>query len=105
MKLSPKAANILPECEKRGETPKMWAGKMLVGGGLGLGPGFRTELDHWEESRGGMMAGRTGKLEDLGQGDLMEGLQVPKFMKSCQAKEGCLLHGQVEQPKTKGLKL
>lgn len=35
----------------------------------------------------------------------MEGLQVPKFMKSCQAKEGCLLHGQVEQPKTKGLKL
>lgn len=33
----------------------------------------------------------------------MEGLQVPTFMKSCQANEGCLLHGQMEQPKPNGL--
>lgn len=82
---------------------------MLDGAGLVLGPGFRTELDHWEGSRGEVMAGRTGKVEDLGLCSLkeeeMEGLQVLKLMKSCQAKEGCLLHGQVEQPKTKGLKL
>lgn len=44
----------------------MWVGKMIAGAGLVLEPGLMTELDHWEGSRGEAVAGRTGKVENLG---------------------------------------
>ncbi|PKU30668.1 hypothetical protein llap_19028 [Limosa lapponica baueri] len=79
LKLSPKAGNISLECKKRGETPKTWAGEMLDGRGLVLGPDFRRV-----GPLGGVMDGRTGKVEDLGLYNLKrriwEGLQVPKFV-------------------------